>query len=127
MLATVNLPSISLVTQFYLMFATSFQDLSESSMCDLSLDPVSLSDMTLEEGPLSEEPEALGASAAAPTGMTSTTTVAGQAAGGGGGPVPGEGEASVSSDTPSGYVSDGGTEVPCIPALNTARLVARMK
>lgn len=99
-------------------------------MCDLSLDPVSLSDMTLEEGPLSgpEEPEALGASAAAATSMTSTATVAGQAAGGGGGgPVTGEGEANVSSDTPSGYVSDGGTEVPCIPALNTARLVARMK
>ena len=110
------------------MFVASFQDLSESSMCDLSLDPVSLSDMTLEEGPLSgpEEPEALGASAAA-TVMTSSVTVAGQAAGSGGGPVAGDGDANVSSDTPSGYVSDGGTEVPCIPALNTARLVARMK
>ncbi|KAG0695213.1 E3 ubiquitin-protein ligase TRIM37 [Chionoecetes opilio] len=104
------------------------KDLSESSMCDLSLDPVSLSDMTLEEGPLSgpEEPEALGASSAA-NAMTSAVTVAGQAAGtGGGGPAAGEGEAHVSSDTASGYVSDGGTEVPCIPVLNTARLVARL-
>ncbi|XP_045119065.1 E3 ubiquitin-protein ligase TRIM37-like isoform X3 [Portunus trituberculatus] len=103
------------------------KDLSESSMCDLSLDPVSLSDMTLEEGPLSgtEEPETLGASAAA-TAMTATATVAGQASGSGGGPVAGDGDANVSSDQPSGYVSDGGTEVPCIPALNTARLVARM-
>lgn len=96
-------------------------------MCDLSLDPVSLCDMTLEEGPLSEaeEPEALGASAAA--GGASGT---GQAGSGGcsGGAACGEGEASVSSDTtPAGYTSDGGTEVPCIPALNTARLVARMK
>ncbi|XP_050691844.1 E3 ubiquitin-protein ligase TRIM37-like isoform X3 [Eriocheir sinensis] len=102
------------------------KDLSESSMCDLSLDPVSLSDMTLEEGPLSEaeEPEALGASAAA-----GGASSAGQAGGGGcgGGVTCGEGEASVSSDTtPAGYTSDGGTEVPCIPALNTARLVARM-
>lgn len=97
-------------------------------MCDLSLDPVSLSDMTLEEGPLSgaEEPETLGASAAA-TALTVTATVAGQASGSGGGPVTGDGDANVSSDQPSGYVSDGGTEVPCIPALNTARLVARMK
>lgn len=102
-------------------------------MCDLSLDPVSLSDMTLEEGPLSgaEEPEALGASAAAGGGATSTLTGStGQAGtgGGSGGTAGGEGEASVSSDTtPAGYTSDGGTEVPCIPALNTARLVARMK
>ncbi|XP_045119066.1 E3 ubiquitin-protein ligase TRIM37-like isoform X4 [Portunus trituberculatus] len=88
------------------------KDLSESSMCDLSLDPVSLSDMTLEEGPLSgtEEPETLGASAAA-TAMTATATVAGQASGSGGGPVAGDGDANVSSDQPSGYVSDGGTEV----------------
>lgn len=96
-------------------------------MCDLSLDPVSLSDMTLEEGPLSEaeEPEALGASAAA-----GGASSAGQGGSGGcsGGAACSEGEASVSTDTaPPGYTSDGGTEVPCIPALNTARLVARMK
>lgn len=102
-------------------------------MCDLSLDPVSLSDMTLEEGPLSgaEEPETLGASAAAGGGVASALAAsAGQSGsgGGGGGAACGDGEASVSSDTtPAGYTSDGGTEVPCIPALNTARLVARMK
>lgn len=95
-------------------------------MCDLSLDPVSLSDMTLEEGPLSgaEEPESLGASAAVTT--TASPSTAGAVAAGGG-PAAGEGESGVSSDNTSGYVSDGGTEVPCIPALNTARLIARMK
>ncbi|XP_042233265.1 E3 ubiquitin-protein ligase TRIM37-like isoform X3 [Homarus americanus] len=84
------------------------KDLSESSMCDLSLDPVSLSDMTLEEGPLSgaEEPESLGASAA----TTATSSSAGGAASAGG-QIAGEGESGVSSDNTSGYVSDGGTEV----------------
>ena len=118
-------------------------------MGDLSLDPVSLSDMTLDEGPLSgaEEPESLGASAASavPVSSTASGAVAGVGAvcaggsgagggggvgggGGGGGGVIGGVESSISAtDSTGGNVSDSGTEVPCIPALNTARLIARMK
>lgn len=86
------------------------KDLSESSIGDLSLDPVSLSDMTLEEGPMSgpEEPESLGASAA-------TSAVPVTACGSSGatpvvGPITGGGESSVSGDHASGNISDGGTE-----------------
>ncbi|XP_042862733.1 E3 ubiquitin-protein ligase TRIM37-like isoform X2 [Penaeus japonicus] len=103
------------------------KDLSESSMCDLSLDPVSLSDMTLEEGPLSvvEEPESLGASGVAAAAPVTASSAASVAVSGGAAPAA-PGDNGVSSDNTSGNVSDGGTEVPCIPALNTARLIARM-
>ncbi|KAK8739176.1 hypothetical protein OTU49_003513 [Cherax quadricarinatus] len=99
------------------------KDLSESSMCDLSLDPVSLSDMTLEEGPLSgaEEPESLGASG---TAISGTSSAAGGALSGGG-PAAGEGENGVSSDNTSGYVSDGGTEYLPVFTSSAANLSRR--
>ncbi|KAK7068498.1 Tripartite motif containing 37, partial [Halocaridina rubra] len=85
------------------------KDLSASSIGDLSLDPVSLSDMILEEGPMSgtEEPESLGASAS--TVATNSPVCGGTSAcvgsGGSGGL-----ESSISNDNASGNVSDSGTE-----------------
>ncbi|KAK4322301.1 hypothetical protein Pmani_006944 [Petrolisthes manimaculis] len=99
------------------------KDLSESSMCDLSLDPVSLSDMTLEEGPLSggDEPESLAAtipvSAAVAAAVAAATAVAsipgcggGGVVSGGGSSATGEGDGGVSSDTSGSYVTDASSE-----------------
>ncbi|KAK3861303.1 hypothetical protein Pcinc_023301 [Petrolisthes cinctipes] len=99
------------------------KDLSESSMCDLSLDPVSLSDMTLEEGPLSggDEPEALAATipvtaavAAAVAAATAVASIPGCGGGGvvsgGGSSAAGEGDGGVSSDTSGSYVTDASSE-----------------
>lgn len=101
-------------------------------MCDLSLDPVSLSDMTLEEGPLSggDEPEALAATipvtaavAAAVAAATAVASIPGCGGGGvvsaGGSSAAGEGDGGVSSDTPGSYVTDATSEVPSLSHLHT--------
>lgn len=101
-------------------------------MCDLSLDPVSLSDMTLEEGPLSggDEPEALAATipvtaavAAAVAAATAVASVPGCGGGGvvsaGGSSAAGEGDGGVSSDTPGSFVTDATSEVPSLSHLHT--------